>query len=109
VISDDSIKIDILLSRVAAPSPTSPDALKAIAEYGQAKDPGTPMMFPMGSGFTDCHFFRAKGIPCLGFLPRRGRPSEEAMVHGINERVSVEGVKSDVRAMYEIVHKLAAE
>ena len=109
VISDDSIKIDILLSRVAAPSPTSPDALKAIAEYGQAKDPGTPMMFPMGSGFTDCHFFRAKGIPCLGFLPRRSRPSEEAMVHGINERVSVEGVKSDVRAMYEIVHKLAAE
>ena len=109
VIVDDSIKIEILLSRAAAASPASSDALRVIAEYGQAKDPGTPIMFPMGNGFTDCHFFRAKGIACLGFLPRRNRPSEEGMVHGLNERVSVESVKSDIRAMYELVHKLAAE
>ena len=109
VVADDSIKIEILLSRAAAVSPASPAALKAIAEYAQAKDPGTPVVFPMGSGFTDCHFFRSKGIPCLGFLPRRSGPGEEGMVHGLNERVSVEGLKADVRAMYEIVRKLAAE
>ncbi|HVO95720.1 MAG TPA: M20/M25/M40 family metallo-hydrolase [Terriglobales bacterium] len=109
VVADDSIKIDILLSRAAAVSPASPDALKVIAEYAQSKDPGTPILFPMGSGFTDCHFFRTQGIPCLGFLPRRSLPSEEGMVHGINERVSVESLKSDVRAMYEIVRRLAAE
>lgn len=109
VVADDAIKIEILLSRAAAVSPASPTALKAIAEYAQAKDPGTPVVFPMGSGFTDCHFFRSKGIPCLGFLPRRSRPGEEGMVHGVNERVSVEGLKADVRAMYEIVRKLAAE
>ncbi len=109
VVADDSIKIEILLSRAAAVSPASPDALKVIAEYAQSKDPGTPILFPMGSGFTDCHFFRTKGIPCLGFLPRRSRPSEEGMVHGINERVAVEDLKSDVREMYEIVRKLAVE
>lgn len=109
VISDDSIKIEILLSRAAAVSPPSPEAIRVIGEYAKAKDLGTPMMFPMGSGFTDCHFFRAKGIPCLGFLPRRSRPSEEGMVHGINERVSVESVKSDIRAMYDLVRKLAVE
>ena len=109
VIADDSIKFEILLSRAAARSPVSPEALKAIAEYAQAKDPGTPIVLPMGSGFTDCHFFRAKGIPCLGFLPRRSLPNEEGMVHGVNERVPVEDLKNDVRAMYEIVHKLAVE
>jgi acetylornithine deacetylase/succinyl-diaminopimelate desuccinylase-like protein len=109
VIADASIKIEILLSRAAASSPPSADALTVIGEYAQARDPGAPVVFPMGSGFTDCHFFRAKGIPCLGFLPRRSRPSEEGLVHGINERVSVQGVKSDVRAMYEIVHKLVTE
>lgn len=109
VIADDSIQIEILLSRAAASSPASPEALKAITEYAHTKDPGTPVVLPMGSGFTDCHFFRAKGIPCLGFLPRRSLPSEEGMVHGVNERVSVEGLKNDVRAMYEIVHKLAVE
>ncbi|MEA2659153.1 MAG: hypothetical protein QOF64_1749 [Candidatus Binatota bacterium] len=109
VVADDSIKIEILLSRAAAVSPASPDVLKVIAEYAQSKDPGTPILFPMGSGFTDCHFFRTKGIPCLGFLPRRSRPSEEGMVHGINERVAVEDLKSAVREMYEIVRKLAVE
>jgi len=109
VVADDSIKIEILLSRAAAVSPASPDVLKVIADYAQSKDPGTPILFPMGSGFTDCHFFRAKGIPCLGFLPRRSRPNEEGMVHGINERVAVEDLKSDVREMYEIVRKLAVE
>ena len=109
VIADDSIKIEILLSRAAARSPASPEALKAIAAYAQMKDPGTPILFPMGSGFTDCHFFRAKGIPCLGFLPRRSLPSEEGMVHGVNERVSVEDLKNDVQAMYEIVRKLTVD
>ena len=109
VVADDSIKIEILLSRAAAASPIDSNALKVITEYAQAKDPGTPILFPLGSGFTDCHFFRAKGIPCLGFLPRRSRPSEESMVHGVNERVSVEDLKSDVREMYKIVRKLAVE
>jgi acetylornithine deacetylase/succinyl-diaminopimelate desuccinylase-like protein len=31
------------------------------------------------------------------------------MTHGINERVSVERLVSGIRAMYEIVRKLAAE
>ncbi len=107
VIADDSIKIEILLSRAAASSPASPAALQAIADYARIRDPGTPILFPMGSGFTDCHFFRAKGIACLGFLPRRSLPSEEGMVHGVNERVSIEDLKNDVTAMYEIVRRLA--
>ena len=109
VIADESIRIEVLLSRAAATSPPSPEAIKAITDYAQAHDPGTPVVFPMGTGFTDCHFFRAKGIPCVGFLPRRSRPSEEGLVHGLNERVSVEGLKADVRAMYEILRRLAAE
>lgn len=109
IVADDSIRIEIVLSRAAATSPASPDALEAIATYAQAKDPGTPILLSMGSGFTDCHFFRTQGIPCLGFLPRRSRPSEEGRVHGIDERVSVESLKSDIRAMYEIVGKLVME
>jgi acetylornithine deacetylase/succinyl-diaminopimelate desuccinylase-like protein len=109
VIGDDSIKIDILLSRAAAISPATPEAIKVIEEFARAHDPGTPVIFPLGTGFTDCHFFRAKGIPCLGFIPQRSSPSEEGMTHGINERVSVERLVSGIRAMYEIVRKLAAE
>lgn len=109
VIADESIRTEILLSRAAAASPASPEALKAIADYAQTHDPGTPVVFPMGTGFTDCHFFRAKGIPCVGFLPHRSRPSEEGLVHGLNERVSVEGLKADVRAMHDLLRRLVAD
>jgi acetylornithine deacetylase/succinyl-diaminopimelate desuccinylase-like protein len=109
VLADDSIKIDILLSRTAATSPTNPEALKVIANFAQDRDPGTPILYPMGPGFTDCHFFRAKGIPCLGFTPQRSTPSSEGLVHGVDERMPVARLTSAIRAMYEIVNRLVAE
>lgn len=109
VINDESIHIEVLLSRAAATSPESPEAVKVIREFAQTHDPGTPLAFPLGSGFTDCHFFRAKGIPCLGFIPQRSAPSSEGLVHGVDERVAVERLRLGMQAMYEIVKKLAAE
>ena len=109
LLADDSIKIEILLSRTAATSPTNPEAMKIITDYAKANDPGAPVLFPVGSGFTDCHFFRAKGIPCLGFLPQRSTPNTEGLVHGIDERMPVERLNAAIRAMYEIVIKLVVE
>jgi acetylornithine deacetylase/succinyl-diaminopimelate desuccinylase-like protein len=109
VLADDSIKIEILLSRTAATSPTNQEAMKVITEYANSHDPGTPIFYPMGPGFTDCHFFRAKGIPCLGFLPQRSTPSSESLVHGVDERMPVERLASALMAMYEIVSGLVVE
>jgi len=109
VMADDSIKIDVLLSRVAASSPPSPDATKVIAELASKHDPGVPILFPMGSGFTDCHFFRAKGIACLGFIPQRSSPSSEGLVHGVDERIAVERLVGGLHGMYELVTKLVVE
>lgn len=109
VLADESIKIDIILSRTAAASPVNAEALKVITDYAKANDPGAAVLFPVGSGFTDCHFFRAKNIPCLGFLPQRSTPASEGLVHGVNERMAVERLSAGIRAMYEIVSKLAAE
>ena len=109
VLADDSIKIEILLSRTAATSATSPETMKVITDYAKTNDPGAAVLFSVGTGFTDCHFFRAKGIPCLGFLPQRSTPNSEGLVHGVDERISVERLNAAIRAMYEIVRKLVVE
>ena len=109
VIGDDNIKIEVLLSFPAATSPAHPEAMKAIQELAKAHDNDAPVVAPLVRGFTDCHFFRVKGIPCLGFMPLRNIPSEEGLVHGINERISLESLRSGLRSMYELVRKLAAE
>lgn len=109
VIGDDAVKIEVILSRNAAKTPHSPEAMKVITDYAKANDPGAPVIESMGSGFTDCHFFREKAIPCLGFLPNRSSSANEGLVHGVDERMSVESLKSGVRAMYEIVRQLVVE
>ncbi len=109
VMNDPSIKIEVLLSFPAATSPPHPEAMKVIGDFAKANDAGTPVVAPLVRGFTDCHFFREKGIPCLGFMPHRSTPSGEGLVHGVDERVSVESLRFGIRAMVEIVSKLAAD
>ena len=109
LIDDESIKIEVILSFPAAVSPTHPEAMKIITEFANEHDLGTPVVAPLVRGFTDCHFFREKGIPCLGFMPRRNPPSSEGLVHSVDERMQLESFNFGIRAMYEIVRKLAAE
>ena len=109
VMTDDSIKMEVLLSFPPATSPPHAEAMKVIADLAQTVDGGAPVVSPLVRGFTDCHFFRARNIPCFGFMPLRNSASGEGLVHGIDERMSVENLKSAVRTMYDIVRKLAAE
>jgi acetylornithine deacetylase/succinyl-diaminopimelate desuccinylase-like protein len=109
VIADDSIKMEVLLSFPPATSPPHPEATKAISELAQAHDGGVPVLAPLVSGFTDCHFFREKGIPCYGFIPLRSAANGESLVHGNNERLSVENFAFGLRAMFEMLGKLVAE
>jgi acetylornithine deacetylase/succinyl-diaminopimelate desuccinylase-like protein len=106
---DDSIKIEVLLSFPPATSPPHPEALRVITDMAKRNDPGVPIVSPLGRGFTDCRFFRAKNIPCFGFMPLRNPASESGMVHGIDERISIESLRAGIRGMYELVYRLAAE
>jgi acetylornithine deacetylase/succinyl-diaminopimelate desuccinylase-like protein len=109
VMADDSIEIEILLSFPPATSPPHPEAIKAITELAQTMDSGAPVFSPLVRGFTDCHFFRERGIPCFGFIPLRNASSTEGLVHGVDERVSVESLKAGAHALHEIVRKLVTD
>jgi acetylornithine deacetylase/succinyl-diaminopimelate desuccinylase-like protein len=109
VMADDSIKIEVLFSFPPATSPPHPEAIKVITELAKTMDGGAPVVSPLVRGFTDCHFFRERGIPCFGFMPLRNSSSGEGLVHGIDERVSIESLKTGTRALYDIVHKLVAD
>jgi len=108
IIADDSIKVDVLLSFPPASSPPHAEAMAIIAEMARSQDGGAPVVSPLGRGFTDCHFLREKGIPCLGFLPLRSTPLEEGLTHGIDERIRVDNLRAGMRGLYDMVYKLAA-
>lgn len=109
VIADDAIRIDIVLSFAPSASPTDTEFFKVLEGIAGELDPGVKVTTPLLTGFTDCHFFREKGIPCYGFIPFRLPAKELGGVHGNDERLSLENVKFGTRTMVEIVRRLAAK
>lgn len=110
VIGDESIKIETLLSFTpSAASPTDSEFFKVLKEVAGSHDPGTKVTTPLLVAFTDCNYFREKGIPCYGFMPFKLMDRDFALLHGNDERLSVENVKFGTRVMYEIVRKLATQ
>ncbi len=109
IIDDDSIKIEVVLSFASSASPTDSEFFKVLEHIAGDLDAGVKVTTPFLTGFTDCHFFRDKGIPCYGFIPFRVPAKELGGAHGNDERLSVENVKFGTRTMVEIVRKLATQ
>jgi len=109
VINDDSIRIEVVLSFAPSASPVDSEFFKVLRAIASEIDPGVKVTTPLLTGFTDCHFFREKGIPCYGFIPFRLPAKELGGVHGNDERISLDNVKFGTRTMYAIVRNLATQ
>ena len=109
VIADDSIKIEPIMGFAPSASPVESEFMTVLKAVAHQFHPGTKVTTPLLMGFTDCHFFREKGIPCYGFTPLRMTAKELSGVHGNDERISLENVVFGTRMMVEIVRRMAAQ
>jgi acetylornithine deacetylase/succinyl-diaminopimelate desuccinylase-like protein len=107
VIADDKIRIETLLSFPPESSPAEHELFDALREIAARRHPGAVVASPLAIGFTDCHYFREKHIPCYGFLPFELSDRDGSFVHGNDERISVANLKSGTRLIYELVSRLA--
>jgi acetylornithine deacetylase/succinyl-diaminopimelate desuccinylase-like protein len=107
VIADDQIRIESLLSFPPASSPREHEFFGALEEVAARRHPDAVISTPLATGFTDCHYFRARDIPCYGFLPFELSDRDASLVHGNDERISIENLKSGTRLLYELVARLA--
>ncbi len=88
--------------------PSSHDSplFHAIERAVEQHDPGcvvTPHLVP---GATDSRYFRAAGIDCYDFIPFRMTMEEHMLIHGIDERISIENMKFGVEMMIDILLNL---
>ncbi len=109
VIGDESIKIERILSIPPISSPTNSELFQTISEVSRNHDPEAVITTPLLRGFTDCHYFRERGILCYGFIPFKKSDKERSRVHGNDERISVENIKFGMGMLYEVVRKLVAK
>jgi len=87
----------------ALPSPTDNPLWEAICRVAERKDPGCVIIPFLITGATDSRFFRQLGIPCYDFTPFRLTHEELRLVHGHDERISVENLLFATQFFFEII------
>jgi acetylornithine deacetylase/succinyl-diaminopimelate desuccinylase-like protein len=108
VIDDPGIEVETILAFGATESPIDTDLYKAITGVIRADDASARFVPTVLAGFTDSHFFRELGIVCYGFSPFLIPVSDFSGVHGNDERIQVESMKSGTRLLYRIVRALCS-
>jgi acetylornithine deacetylase/succinyl-diaminopimelate desuccinylase-like protein len=106
VIDDERVELETLLSFPASSSDSRSDLMEAIRALARRDLAGAPVVPSVITGFTDSHYFRAKGIASYGFVPFVLPPGEEKTVHGTNERVSVANLRDAVRRLVTLLRLL---
>ena len=107
-IADPAVSLRVELSFTANASPTETPLMEAIRRVAAKSSPVGVVVPRVIAGFTDAHWFRAKGIIAYGFVPRRLRPAETRGVHGANERISIENLAFGVEATLAMLRELDA-
>jgi len=59
-------------------------------------------------GFTDSRVLRRRGVQAYGFIPVLMDSSLAATVHGHNERIPIEGLRSGAQILFEVVRRFCA-
>lgn len=86
---------------------------RAIVDVMADHDPGACVVPSQSTGGTDAKHIcpRRPATQVYGFMPYRGAPGEEEwqLIHGHDERTSVENLLFATRVLYDVVHRFCAE
>ena len=92
----------------ATESSTETEMFRAIADVARRRHPEALVTTLMLAGFTDSHYFRRMGIASYGLGPFPLTQADSRGVHGNDERVSIDALRTGVRFYYEVVSRVAA-
>lgn len=104
------VGVDIKPLGIGWPPPeSSADSVlfSAITTVAQRHSPSVPMVPLVSTGFTDSHYFMELGMTCYGFAPFRLPESESLLLHGNDERLSVENLREGTRFLHDLLLEMA--
>lgn len=102
MVRDLDVGVEIVFSERPNGSPKGP-LFDALADAVRSVHPDAVVLPYMSTGFTDSRFFRSIGIPTYGLMPMLLPRREFGRIHGVDERIPVEGVAEMVRITAELI------
>jgi acetylornithine deacetylase/succinyl-diaminopimelate desuccinylase-like protein len=99
--------IELLLAGEGVEAPAEGALYEALGGSVAAADSDgvpLPVMAPFG---TDAKHLQSLGVPVYGFSPLRQEPGEAYLerFHGVDERVSIEGLRWGLPVLYDAVRR----
>ncbi len=88
-------------------SPSSSEAYRAIERIAAGIFGEIPFVPVLISGMTDARFYTLISDDVYRFTPLRMNPEDMAGVHGVNERIAVEGLVEMARFYYALLQDQA--
>ena len=97
----DRIEIEMINSDIALEAPFDTPMVDLMASVLRKEDPGAQPVPYMISGGTDAKALSGLGIDCYGFSPLQMPADVDywSLFHGVDERVSIDGLKFGVRVL----------
>jgi acetylornithine deacetylase/succinyl-diaminopimelate desuccinylase-like protein len=105
-LGDDEIKIETILASESSSSTTINDDFTILLNTLQTHFPDSLIPLSLLSGLSDSRFFRERGIPVYGFCPLMITVDQLNMIHGNDEKISVDGLIKGCEIYVEIVRSL---
>jgi acetylornithine deacetylase/succinyl-diaminopimelate desuccinylase-like protein len=103
-IDDDEVEVEIVRPpRHPNVSPTDTPLYRALADSLRRRMPNVAVTPAILTGFSDSWVFRRYGLASYGFSPFVLDEGELFRIHGIDERISLENVRTGVRAYTELL------
>jgi acetylornithine deacetylase/succinyl-diaminopimelate desuccinylase-like protein len=108
-LSDDEITIHRMLGNEANESPRESEYYHIIEALLREYFPGAVVTPVLMTGTSDSRFFREKGIISYGMAPIVVSLQEVNLIHGADERISVENLLKGTEVYTELVRRLCSD
>lgn len=105
----EHVSVELRDAGLDAPA-SDPDSVMfhAIATAARELDSTLAVVPYLSTGVTDSARLRRLGVQAYGILPFPMLPSDEARMHGHDERVPIESLNFGMRVLYEAVRRVAS-
>ena len=108
VIDDGHVQVEVVFQSESAVSDFSSALVSVMQEVVGEQVEGALVLPVTSVGFTDSRVLRRHGVRAYGFIPTLMDASLAAGIHGHNERMPVEGLRTGVQILFEVVRRFTA-
>ncbi len=106
--AEPALEIEIILQEKHEETPLDEPAFEVVREVLNRNFPGAPVAPVILPGISDSRFFRAAGIPTVGIPHALFKFEDIKLVHGVDERLSVENLLKGIQVLYDLVVSFCA-